>query len=172
MALIQGVTARLLILVAALVTCAAVVGCDEQGPPGRERVEIGGETFWLEPALDDQSRFVGLGGRESIEPRGGMVFVFPTSEPRSFVMRDCLTDIDIAFLDGAGRVVAVHEMKKEPPRRPDESMGGYEDRLTRYPSRYSCQIVVEVAPGTLRHLNVKPGDLIRLDAQGLKQRAR
>ena len=40
------------------------------------------------------------------------------------VMRDCRVAIDVAFLDGAGRVVAIHEMPVEPPRLPRESRGG------------------------------------------------
>lgn len=158
--------------VASLAAIALLVSCTDPAPAGRERVILGGETFWLEPALDDQTRLVGLGGRRHIEPDGGMLFVFPTSAPRSFVMRDCFTDIDIAYLDGAGRVVSTHEMTVEPPRRPDESQSDYEFRLKQYPSRYPTQIVVEVAPGTLRRLDVKPGDLVQLDAEGLKRRTK
>lgn len=147
-------------------------GCEDQPREGRERVVLAGEVFWLEPALDDATRIKGLGDRKSIPADEGMLFVFPRPMQLSFVMRDCLTDIDIAFLDPAGRVVAVHEMKTESPQGPDESPEQYENRLKQYPSRYASQIVVEVAPGTLRRLNVKPGDLVELDAEGLKKRAR
>jgi uncharacterized membrane protein (UPF0127 family) len=147
-------------------------GCQEKPREARERVVMGGETFWLEPALDDATRVRGLGGRESIPADEGMLFVFTRPMQLSFVMRDCLTDIDIAFLDPVGRVVAVHEMKAEAPKRPEESAQDYEMRLKQYPSRYASQIVVEVAPGTLARLQVKPGDLVELDAEGLKKRAK
>ncbi len=155
-----------------LITAPTLTGCQEPAREGRERVVISGETFWLEPALDEPTRIRGLGGRETIEPDGGMLFVFPRPMQLSFIMRDCLTDIDIAYLDGAGRVVAIHEMTTEPPRRLDESPLDYELRLKKYPSRFASQIVVEVAPGTLRRLSVKPGDLVQLDAESLKKRAR
>jgi len=157
--------------VAALCAMAGVlVGCQEQRE-GRERVVIKGESFWLEPALTEEARFKGLSGRESIEPDGGMVFVFPRAQQLQFVMRDCVTDIDLAFLDGSGRVLAVHEMKVEEPQREGESEIDYELRLTRYASRFSSQIVIEVAPGTWDRLGLKEGDMVELDAAGLKERA-
>lgn len=161
-------------LTAIALGCALVsaASCQEAPREGRERVVLGGKVFWLEPALDEPTRVKGLGGRESVPADEGMLFVFPRPMQLSFLMRDCLTDIDIAFLDPAGRVVATHEMTVEPPRRSDEGPAEYEQRLKQYPSRYASQIVVEVAPGTLRRLNVKPGDLVELDASGLKTRAR
>lgn len=150
----------------------ALPGCEDVPRDGRERVVMGGQTFWLEPALDNATRIKGLGGRHSIPADEGMLFVFPSPMQLSFVMRDCYTDIDIAFLDSVGRVVATHEMKVEPPKGADESDQDYEMRLKQYPSRYASQIVIEVAPGVLKRLNVKPGDLVQLDAAGLKKRAR
>ncbi len=165
--------ATMLLRIAAMVLCLATLpGCEEPARPGRERVVMAGRTFWLEPVLDDATRLRGLGGRETIEPDGGMLFAFTAAAPLSFVMRDCLTDIDIAFLDGAGRVVATHEMKMEAPRGADESEAAYETRLRKYSSRYPSQFVVEVAPGTLGKLGLKPGDLVTLDAEGLKRRAK
>ena len=154
----------------AALTCSP--GCEETPREGRERVVMNGHTFWLEPALDEPTRVKGLGGRQSIAADEGMLFVFPRPAQLSFVMRDCFTDIDIAFLDPSGRVVATHEMKVEPPKGPQESQADYEQRLKQYPSRYASQIVIEVAPGVLKRLNVKPGDLVQLDAEGLKKRAR
>ncbi len=165
-------TSALLGIVALGLCVAALAGCEEPAREGRERVVMAGRTFWLEPALDDATRLRGLGGRATIEPEGGMLFVFTAAAPLSFVMRDCLTDIDIAFLDGSGRVVATHEMKMEAPRGEGEEEGVYEARLKKYPSRYASQIVVEVGPGTLRKLGVKAGDLVTLEAEGLKRRAK
>lgn len=146
------------------------LGCEEQRE-GREKVVIKGETFWLEPATDEATRVKGLAGRETIEPDGGMVFVFPRPAQLQFVMRHCLTDIDIAFLDGTGRVLAMHEMKQEEPQREGESDMEYELRLTRYPSRFSSQFVIEVAPGTWDRLGLQEGDQVKLDTAGLKERA-
>ncbi|MGP1309361.1 MAG: DUF192 domain-containing protein [Phycisphaerales bacterium] len=135
-------------------------------------VTVAGEKFTMELALDEPSRIHGLSGRESIDPQGGMLFVFPSSMRREFVMRDCPVPIDIAFLDASGRVVAVHEMTPEPPQREGETDIQYEYRLKRYPSRFPAQFAVETAGGRLAALGLKEGDKIQFDVEGLKRRAR
>lgn len=138
---------------------------------GRVPTEIAGKTFMLEPALDNATRELGLGKRETIDPKGGMVFVFPRAGMLGFVMRDCPKPIDIAFLDDSGRIGTMHEMQPEAPQGAEESRSAYESRLKRYSSRFPCRVVVEVAGGTLRSLGVKEGDKMKLDIEGLKRRA-
>lgn len=135
-------------------------------------VTIAGQKFSLEAAIDDPVRIKGLGGRTEIAPRGGMLFVFPYPLELSFVMRDCVIPIDIAFLDSAGRVVAKHTMQPEAPKTENESAQDYEKRLKKYSSRFAAQFAVEVKAGTLDALGVKEGDLLRFDAEGLKRRCR
>lgn len=164
----------LLALAAACLSLLVLPGCDEDLPKDPKApipVVIAGRTFKLEPALDMATRTKGLGGRASLPADGGMLFVFPTPQVLAFVMRDCVMDIDVAFLDPAGRIVAMHEMKVEEPRREGESAEQYENRLKRYPSRFSSQFVIELAAGTLKSLGVKTGDLIELDTAALKMRA-
>jgi uncharacterized membrane protein (UPF0127 family) len=154
----------------------AMRGCEQArlptNPGDRVPVVIAGQKFELEPALEDSVRILGLGKREVIEPRGGMIFVFPYSDVLGFVMRDCPIAIDIAFLDDAGRVLAMHEMTPEAPQRADEDGMAYENRLKRYSSRYPSRFVVEVAGGTLRKLGLKEGDRVEFDAEGLKRRVK
>jgi len=162
---------RLLSLGAALVLGA----CDEAPPEGREsheRVVIEGRTFWLEPALDEASRIRGLSGRRSVPDDGGMLFVFPEARTRYFVMRDCLIDIDIAFLDPTGRVVATHKMTVEEAQREGESDRQYENRLKRYPSRFAAQFAIELAGGKLEELGLEVGEKVEMDIAGLKARAK
>jgi uncharacterized membrane protein (UPF0127 family) len=158
----------------AIALCAASVACsnDPGVPEGRELVTIKGERFYLEPAIDDATRFKGLGGRETIEPNGGMIFVFPQPRQLAFVMRDCLAPVDIAFLSETGRVMTFHEMTPEEPQKPGESDLAYENRLPRYPSRFRCRYAVEVAGGTWDRLGLAEGDVIEFDIDGLKARAR
>lgn len=136
------------------------------------KVVMEGETFQLEPALDDATRFKGLGGRTEIAKDSGMLFVFPYAAKQAFVMRDCPIAIDIAYLDPAGRVVRIHEMQPEEPQKPGESDYDYNQRLKQYESRYPAQFVVEVAGGRLREIGLDEGDLVKFDVQGLKARAR
>lgn len=145
---------------------------DAQNAPETLRVRLGDETFRLELALDNQTRTLGLGGRDQIPRDGGMLFVFPQPAQLTFVMRDCPVPIDVAFLDGGGRVVAIHEMQPEEPRREGESPWDYESRLKRYSSRFAAQFAVETAGGRMAEVGLKVGDLVPIDAEALKERVR
>ena len=160
--------------VAALFAIAITAACSNEpgAPDGRELVIIRGEHFYLEPAIDPATRETGLGGRESIESDGGMIFAFPTPRVQAFWMRNCLADIDIAYLSETGRVMTMHAMKAEPPKRTGESDLAYSNRLTRYPSRFPSRFVVEVAGGTWDRIGLAEGDVISFDIEGLKARAR
>ena len=168
------------LLAAALVlpACVATPGCGEApAPAGFERVTINDRTFTLELALDDATRTQGLSGRASIPADGGMLFVFPKTGLRFFVMRDCLVPIDIIYLDASGRITAMHAMQVEPPRgegegQPGETNIAYESRLKKYASRFSAQFAIELAGGTLESLELEPGDLIELDLDRLKDLAK
>ncbi|MBX3365362.1 MAG: DUF192 domain-containing protein [Phycisphaeraceae bacterium] len=166
------------------ITPVAIVGCAPASSApvadGRERVTLGGKTFLLELAADDATRVRGLSGRDEIAADGGMLFVFPRSQRLEFVMRDCLVDIDIIFVDGTGRITAMHEMKVEPPRREDEPktddprLDRYEARLPRYSSRYDAQFAIELRGGTIATLSPRPeaGERVNLDVVRLKRLAR
>lgn len=148
--------------------CVATQGCSgPEIPEGHERVQIGGRTFVLELAADEEKRTLGLGGRDFIPENGGMLFSFPDSQIRQFVMRDCLIPIDIIFLDADGRIVAKHHMPVEEPRRADESARDYEMRLKRYSSRFNARYAIEIRGGLLEELNLQAGEQIRLDTERL-----
>ena len=133
---------------------------------------IGGEKFTIELAYEPEAIVKGMGGRTSIDPRGGMLFIFPTPGYRQFVMRDCLTPIDIAFLDSRGVVLSTYTMEVEDPQREGEDAMAYERRLTKYPSRYRALFVLETAAGTWDALGVEEGDQIGFNVEVLKKLAR
>jgi uncharacterized membrane protein (UPF0127 family) len=101
-----------------------------------------------------------------------MLFVNPRPRPLSMVMRDCPVPIDVAFLDAGGRVLSLHAMAVEPPRRPDEMGADYERRLREYPSGAPAQFAVETAGGRLAELGLEVGQRIVFDAGALLWRAR
>lgn len=142
------------------------------GGGGREALTIAGETFSLEVAADDASRERGLMGRTEIPTDEGMIFIFPRAERRSFWMGHCLIDIDVMFLNEAGRVVAVHAMTAEPPQGPNESDAAYRDRMPDYPSGAPAQFAIELRSGTIERLGIEIGDRIDLDFRRLKELAR
>ena len=63
-------------------------------------------------------------------------------------------------------------MKKEPPRRADESVRAYEQRLKLYPSRRPVRFAIELETGSIDRLKLKPGQTIPLDLRRLKKMAR
>jgi len=133
---------------------------------------IGGESFALELALDPATRQRGLSGRTELPRSGGMFFAFRSPRPLAMVMRDCPEPIDVAFLDAEGRVVALHSMRPEPPRRAGESATQYELRLPAYSSGAPAQFAIEVAGGRLAQLGVRVGTRLVFDAAALAARAR
>jgi len=109
-----------------------------------------------------------LGGVTELPEFGGMLFAFPRSTMRAFVMRDCVIDIDIIFLDSAGRIVAMHHMPVEPPKTAEETPLQYESRLKRYTSRFAAQYAIEIRGGALEKMNLEQGQMIELDTEYLK----
>jgi uncharacterized membrane protein (UPF0127 family) len=126
-------------------------------------VVVHGERLVVEVARTPSEQYRGLGGRTHIDPKGGMLFPFGAPRVTAFVMRDCPVPIDVAFLDAGGRVIAVHEMQPEPPRRTDESPVEYESRLRAYPSGLPAWFALETAGGRLRELGLRGGDTVQLD---------
>ena len=98
---------------ACLVACALLTAsaCRDVSAIDTLEIEIGGETFRLEVAADNATRYKGLAGRNSIDANGGMIFVFPKAAIRYFIMRDCVIPIDIMFLDDAGLVTATYTVR-------------------------------------------------------------
>ncbi len=164
----------------AIVAAPSIIpGCETSKPttpkpgelPTMTKVTIGGKTFTLELALENAKRFKGLSDRTSIPADGGMLFVFPGAAQQSFVMRDCLVDIDIIYLDPTMKITAWQEMKAGPVRTPEEKVldirgvnQAYEDKLIRYSSKFAAQYVIELKGGTIAPMGLKEGQKIEIDA--------
>jgi len=134
---------------------------------GKAVVALDGTDYTLDIVADDATRERGLGGVASLPDNGGMLFVFEDSKVRAFVMRDCLIDIDIIFLDPSGRIVAMHHMPVEPPQTEEESALEYERRLKKYSSRFSAKFAIEIVGGLLETMDLQEGQLIDLDTEYL-----
>ena len=154
-----------LIVLALSALLAACGGSD----PGR--IEIKGEVFNLTISADDATRARGLGGVAEIPEHGGMIFAFRSPEPQGFWMRDCITDMDILYVDPQGFVVSAYTMVAEAPRAEGESEQDYFARLKRYPSGKPAQFVIELKARTIDRLGIVPGTKVTLDAKALKELA-
>jgi len=174
---------KLMLTLIVLAAAALTGGCEEKDTVsnGVATVKLAGKTYFLEIAADPDKRMLGLGSRTQIADDGGMIFAFPASQVmvQNFVMRDCPIDIDIIYTDGVGRILAMHEMKKEDPRDPEKEEGkpgdmtnaAYDARLPRYSSRYPATFAIELKAGSIKALGVKEGDLAVFDHAALKKLA-
>lgn len=150
-----------LMLVLVAVALLDLVGCSRR-PPIAADLMIEGVPHQLTLALTPQQKSRGLGGVEGIPVNGGMLFVYPSERQLWYFMRDCLVDIDVIFVDGAGKVVATHEMSVEAPREIGESEDAYAARLRQYPSRKPAKFAIELAAGSIGRLDIHVGDEVEL----------
>jgi uncharacterized membrane protein (UPF0127 family) len=139
---------RGLIIVAA-VLAGAWGGCDrtEPGPP---TVTIRGTVWQVELATTVDQRYRGLSERSDMPDGRGMLFIYPAPAIRGFCMRQCLIDLDIAFIGPDRRVVQTYTMTVEP-----DGIGS-----VAYSSQAPAQWVLETAAGALARAGVAVGDLV------------
>ncbi len=111
-------------------------------------IQLGNKTFVLEIAHTASARERGLMKRDSIPSDHGMIFVFPDQQPLSFWMKNTRIPLDIIYIDGAGKVVAVKRMKPY--------------ALTPVPSPRPAKWAIELNEGAAQSAGVKVGDVIEI----------
>lgn len=108
----------------------------------------GEHLFRVELAVTPEEQARGLMFREAMEPDAGMLFLFDPPRRVSFWMKDTLIPLDMIFVDGGGRIVAV-EADAEPhslqPRGPDAVV----------------RAVLEINGGMAEQLGIGVGDRLR-----------
>jgi uncharacterized membrane protein (UPF0127 family) len=72
---------------------------------------INGHKLTAEVAASDNSRTTGLMHRRMLPENRGMLFVFPYTAPLSFWMMNTHVPLSIAFLDDAGAIINIADMK-------------------------------------------------------------
>jgi hypothetical protein len=136
-----------------LVAGALFAGCEDRAPAGAA-VVVNGERIGVEIADSPSEQFQGLSDRAYLPDGRGMLFVFGRARPRTFVMRRCRFDIDIAFLDDQRRILNLATMTVEPdPDAPDPE-------LTDYNSAGPARYVLEVNGGTWDRIGAAPGQQV------------
>jgi uncharacterized membrane protein (UPF0127 family) len=111
-------------------------------------MKIGSENFTLEVASTPQEKQTGLMHRDEMDANHGMIFPFANEEIRNFWNHDVHFDLDLLFVDSAGKVVSIKRMKQ------------YSDDNTS--SDYKAKYVIELNGGSAQRVNVKPGDKLQI----------
>ncbi len=114
-------------------------------------VNIKGAAFNLEVVNSREDMYLGLSGRESLCSSCGMLFVFPDSTSRSFVMRNMNFPLDIIFIS-QGRIIKIYE--NLPPE------GAFPVNF--YNSDAPADVVLEINGGLANRLGLRVGDRLSL----------
>jgi uncharacterized membrane protein (UPF0127 family) len=122
--------------------------------PQTEFIMLGEESLEVYVAKTLKDTYKGLGGREDLDGKDGMLFLFDFSSKHGIVMRDMLFPIDIVWLDG-GRVVDIA------PAVPIE-FGVPEYALTSYRPRSDANMVLELPAGWSVQNDLHIGDALRM----------
>ena len=121
----------------------------EGGLPQR-KVHLRGQVLSLEIADEDHEHQKGLMFRRFLDGKSGMLFVFPSAQPRIFWMKNTFIPLDIGFFDSQMRLINFESM--EPVR--SESEEPKKNYLSKGPARY----VIEVNRGWFHRHRVVKGD--------------
>lgn len=112
-----------------------------------------GGILTLEIAASPEERARGMMGRAEVPPGTGMLFTFPSPDRYSFWMFQCLTALDIIWLDGEMRVVDVARAVPPCSRRPCPS----------YLPKSEALYVVELGPHQAEALGLVEGAALFVD---------
>ena len=130
------------------------IGCNGPKPspntlrPGMHAVEISANKVWTYIAADSASRQRGLMHRSSLPQDIGMLFVFLEPKVQGFWMKNCATDLDIAYIDDEGIIVDILHMKAPTPGQVI---------LPRYRSSKAVRYALETNVGWFSARGIEPG---------------
>lgn len=115
-------------------------------------LELAGQELYVQVAKYPHHQYKGLGGRDTLEPYDGMLFVYTTQRYHGIVMREMEFPIDIVWLDGD----IVVDIAPNVPIEPDAS----ELELRPYRPRVPATNVLELNAGWVEEYGVKIGDRV------------
>lgn len=147
--------------VAAALTSAA---CHEPAPPLggplTHVVTIRGRRIAVELADTLEKKARGLGDRDALAPRTGMLFPYAMPGVHAFWMAGMRFDLDLVWIRD-GRIVDITARVPHPP--PEASRGPGLPPLPVYSPREPADLVLEVTAGTAEQLGWRIGDPVRVD---------
>ena len=113
-------------------------------PVERIPVLVGASTFHVETAGDPAAWRRGLMFRRELPADGGMLFIYPDSQSRTFWMKDTRVPLSLAFLDRDKTILEIIELEplSETPA------------ISRWPAQYA----LELPAGAFARAGARPGD--------------
>ena len=118
----------------------------------KAEVSVGGNVFYADVAATPFKQAKGLSGREKLEDNEAMLFVFRKPSSRVFWMKGMKIPIDIIWIkDGAVSGITENALPE-----PDASYL----KLKRYLSPSAADMVLEVAAGVAKKMNINVGDSV------------
>ena len=112
-------------------------GCSRPDARAADRVCFGEKCVNVEVVQKEEELHRGLQFRKSLDPAGGMLFVFKESRPYAFWMKDTLIPLDMIWMDDGRRIVHIeHDV---PPCTVDPCPS--------YPPKQAALYVLEVNAG-------------------------
>jgi len=117
--------------------------------------KIGNQNFLLEIADNPYLQAKGLSGRSKLCSNCGMLFIFNWETIQSFWMKDTMIPLDMMFINKNGQITDIYTATPQP--------GKSDFQLTLYQSTLPSIYVIELNANTVQKLNLKKGDLLKLN---------
>lgn len=136
-------------LVATLMFSLMLSACADGASPW---VELKGQRYDVEVAMDDDSRVRGLMFRDQMADSHGMLFVFEQQQPLAFWMRNTRIPLDILYFDESLKLISV--AAGVPPCTTQQCPS--------YPSKGPGRFVLELNAGQAHKLGAQVGDELEL----------
>lgn len=111
-------------------------------------MQIGGHEFTVEVAVTAQEKEIGLMYRPMMSENHGMVFIYPEEGRRALWMKNTFIPLDMLFVDGQNRIVAIHENA-----RPQD--------LTIISPEAPARALIELNAGSVQRLGIAVGDIVK-----------
>ena len=121
--------------------------------PLQTTVTIQNTTFVVDLAVTNKEKERGLGGRDSLAPNHGMLFVYDHKEPYSYWMKDMRFPIDIIWIDDKTIVDITRNVALS-----DKPL----EQLPIYHPLAPVNKVLELNAGTVDRLGIQIGELVKI----------
>jgi len=118
-----------------------------------ERENAAAVEITVELARTDEERALGLMFRKQLPDGQGMLFVFDRDQQLSFWMKNTVIPLSIAFIASDGHILEIKDMA------PNDLNSVKSSRSVRY--------ALEVPQGWFDRVNVKAGDVVKIDPANL-----